>query len=522
MPRPDRHSRLRAFLTELRRRRVFRVAVLYAIAAFGILQVADIAFPAFRLPDWSITVLVALTLLGFPVALVLAWAFDLTPQGVVRTGPSEREGDGTGSPGRVQALSAVAAVLVLTVAAGWYILPRLPGWWSAEASVEAAVGSDRTKLVVLPFVNLGSPVDKYFADGITEEITARLAAIEGLGVIARTSAAQYRDTDKSVREIGEQLGVDYVLEGTVRWENNPEGPSRVRVTPQLIRVADATHVWAEIYEKPMQSVFEVQSQIATRVADRLGVTLRERERLAIEAEPTESSEAYVHFLLGKQLLESGAARASAEQAVELLEKAVELDPDYRDARAKLTEAHANVYWANFRIAFGMGDQDYRQVLARLYPGSFGNDSVAYYLARAVLHRRLGEERPARAYFDSARAVADSRMERRPTDAWLHGQLGLALAGLGEEEAAVREGRRAVELLPISEYSYAGSALLDNLAHIHVLVGNHEAAIAQLRELSRAESPIPSTWLKVDPTWDPLRDDPEFAALLQSGEMAQSG
>lgn len=515
MPEREKDTKLRAFVGELKRRRVFRVAVLYAIATFAILQVADIAFPALRLPDWSITVVVALTLLGFPVALVLAWAFDLTSRGVVRT---ESAAEGVGSsdpPGRAQALVAVLIVVSLTVAAGWYILPKLPGWWSAEVSAAGTTRAERTKLVVLPFVNLGSPLDRYFADGITEEITARLATIQGLGVIARTSAIQYKDTDKSIQQIGEELGVDYILEGTVRWANDPGGASRVRVTPQLIRVSDATHLWADIYEKPLESVFEVQSEIAERVADQLGVTLRAQERLAIQAEPTQSSEAYVHFLLGKQLLESGAARASAEQAVELLEKAVELDAGYGDAQAKLAEAHANVYWANFRLAFGMGDQDYRAALARLYPGSFGNDSGAYYLARAILHDRLGESDPAGVYFDSARSVVERRLQTRPSDAWLHAQLGLALAGLGQDEAAVREGRRAVEMLPISEHSYAGSAFLDNLAHIYVMIEDYDAAVAQLRELSSAESPIPATWLKVDPTWDPLREDPDFQSLLQS-------
>lgn len=515
MPERDKNTKLRAFVAELRRRRVFRVAVLYAIAAFGILQVADIAFPALRLPDWSITIVVALTLLGFPVALVLAWAFDLTSRGVVRTESAAETDSSSDPPGRAAALAAVMIVISLTVATGWYVLPKLPGWWSAEVSAAGTTLGERTKLVVLPFVNLGSPLDKYFADGITEEITARLATIQGLGVIARTSAIQYKDTDKSIQQIGQELGVEYILEGTVRWANDPGGASRVRVTPQLIRVADATHLWADIYEKPLESVFEVQSEIAERVAEQLGVTLRERERLAIQAEPTQSSEAYVHFLLGKQLLESGAARASAEQAVELLEKAVELDEGYLDAQAKLAEAHANVYWANFRIAFGMGDQDYRPALARLYPGSFGNDSGAYYLARGILHDRLREPEPAAAYFDSARSVVERRLQTRPSDAWLHAQLGLALAGLGQDEAAVREGRRAVEMLPISEHSYAGSAFLDNLAHIYVMIEDYDAAVSQLRELSSAESPIPATWLKVDPTWDPLREDPDFRALLQS-------
>jgi len=195
----DSGSRLRAFLAELQRRRVFRVAVVYAVASFAILQVADIAFPALRLPDWTITLVVAVTLLGFPVAMVMAWAFDITPQGVVRTAPRQDEKLPYRRPGRTPALIAVGLVSVLTVAAGWYVLPKLPGWWSVNRPSEAPA-DDRELLAVLPFVNLGAPADEYFADGITEEITARLAGIQGLGVIARTTSDACRSPEGSPAE----------------------------------------------------------------------------------------------------------------------------------------------------------------------------------------------------------------------------------------------------------------------------------------------------------------------------------
>lgn len=504
-------SRLRAFLGELRRRRVVRVAVVYAVASFGILQVADIAFPALKLPEWTITLVVAIVLLGFPVTMVLAWAFDITPKGVVRTEPLADERAPYRRHGRAPALAAVAVVSVLTIAVGWYVLPRLPGWWSVDRRVAADAG-DRSKLVVLPFMNLGAPVDAYFADGVTEEITARLAVIDGLGVIARTTAVQYKDSNKTVQEIGAELGVDYVLEGTVRWENPPNGPSRVRVTPQLIRVEDATHVWAEIYEEPMASVFEVQSEIAERVAEALDVTLGEPERVALKVEHTNNVEAYQHYLLGETYLQSG-TRTGSREALELFERAVDLDPDFDLARQKLAEAHANLYWGSFRLLFGVREEDYSSILDRVYPGYFGTDTASFHLAKGILLRRAGLEKEAAAHFDSARTVLEPQVALRRGDSRLHAQLGLAYAGLQRRDDAVREGELAVRLLPIAENDYAGAALADNLAHIHVLVGNSDAAITLLESLLETESPVSSAWLRADPTWDPLREIPEFKNLL---------
>lgn len=503
-------SRLRGFLAELQRRRVFRVAVVYAAVAFVIWQAAEIAFEALSLPPWALTAVVVVSLLGFPIAMVLAWAFDITAKGVVRTEPLEEGVAAYRQPGRPLALAAVAGVLALTVLAAWYLVPRLPGWAAFDEG-----GGGGLKLLVLPFENLGAPIDEYFADGITEEITARLAALPGLGVIARTTAVQYRDAEKTVAEIGAELEIDYILEGTVRWENVPDGPNRVRVTPQLIKVDDGTHLWAEIYEEPMESVFEVQSEIAKQVAEALDLTLLEPERLALQTAPTTNLEAYRYYLLGDEYLRSGASRTSALQALEMFEMAVQLDPDFEMARRKLAEAYANIYWGSFRMLTGVRERDYETALLRLYPESFGSDSGSYYLARAILHERLGQRETALADFDSARAVLSERVAERPEEARLHAGLGLAYAGLGRAEEAVREGRRATELLPLSEDAYAGAALADNLAHIYVRVGEHRAAIELLDSLLDADAPLSLPWLSADPTWDVLREEPRFQRLLQN-------
>jgi TolB-like protein len=509
-------SRLRAFAAELQRRRVFRVAVVYAAVAFVIWQAAEIAFEALNLPPWALTAVVVFSLLGFPVAMVLAWAFDITSKGVVRTEPLPEEAGRYRQPGRPIALLAVVAVVLLTVVTAWYVLPRLPGWGDAAEAGEGGRALVK-KLLVLPFENLGAPIDEYFADGITEEITARLASLPGLGVIARTTAVRYRGTEKTVAQIGAELGIDYILEGTVRWENVPDGPNRVRVTPQLIKVEDGTHLWADIYEEPMESVFDVQSEIAQRVAEALDLTLLEPERLALKTTPTANLEAYNYYLLGDEYLRKGGSQTSAHQAVELLERAVELDPEFELARRKLAEAYANIYWGNFRLLTGVREIDYEEALFRLYPESFGTDTAAYHLARAILLERAGRAGESEAEFDSARAVASARIAARPVDARLHAELGLAYAGLGRSEESVREGRRATELLPLSEDAFAGAAFADNLAQIYVRAGDLGAAIEQLESLLAVGSPLSTPWLRADPTWDPLRDESRFQRLLESEE-----
>jgi TolB-like protein len=510
----DSGSRLRAFVAELRRRRVFRVAVVYGLAMYAVLEISDIAFPALKMPEWTVTLVVALAILGFPVAMVLAWAFDVTPKGVVRTEPLAEDASPYRRPSRGAALATVGLVSVLTIAVAVYLIPRLPGWWGADGGVGGSSSAPGTRLVVLPFENLGAPIDAYFADGITEEITARLAGLQGLGVIARTTAIQYKDTEKTVQQIGEELDVDYVLEGTVRWENVADGPSRVRVTPQLIKTDDATHVWAQIYEEPMESVFEVQSEIAEQVAEALDLTLLEPERRALTAEPTRNLEAYRYYLLGNEYLSSGATRTSAQEALEMFERAVELDPEFELAQKKLAEAHANIYWGNFRMLTGVRELDYETALFRLYPETFGTDTGSYFLAKAILHERAGQPEQALAHFDSARAMISGRVAARPGDARLHAELGLANAGLGLRNEAMREGRQAVELLPVAEDAFAGSALADNLAHIYVRVGEYDAAIDELESLLSVDAPLSLPWLRADPTWDPLRDNPRFQRLLE--------
>ena len=233
-------------------------------------------------------------------------------------------------------------VLVVALAVGITLRYFIP--------IEKEPVSQRKMLVVLPFENLSLSEDEYFADGITEETTARLSAIHGLGVIARTSARQYKNTDKTIQQIGKELEVDYVLEGTVRWQHSPEGLSRVRITPQLIKVSDATHLWSSVYDKDMADIFQVQTDIAEQVAQALDIKLLEPERRALQAKPTDNSEAYDYYLRGIDHNERGWSyddQQEFELALQMLEKSVELDPDFALAYVFISNIYSWQYFGGY-------------------------------------------------------------------------------------------------------------------------------------------------------------------------------
>ncbi len=216
---------------------------------------------------------------------------------------------------------------------------------------EKSQAAKRKMVAVLPFDNLGQVDDEYFADGVTEEIISRLAAVKEIGVISRTSVMQLKGTNKSIREIGSELGVDYILEGTVRWGKSGQGAARVRITPQLIRVNDDTHMWADRYDRLIEDIFEVQSDIAEKVTEQLNITLGEGERKAIEAKPTESMDAYHAFRRGYEyLLSPDPSSEGIQIALEMFEQAVTLDPAYAQAHAYLCIGHTSMYWYGYDLS----------------------------------------------------------------------------------------------------------------------------------------------------------------------------
>ncbi len=317
------------FFKELKRRKVYRVAVAYVIAAGGIIQLASAVFPAWELPNWALRLTVVLLLVGFPLALVLAWAFDVTPQGI-QTTPTLPLDSGLGSGHRHRRrniLLLIASGVLASAIAGFFLLPR----------------ADATKMeksiAVLPFENYsGQPENAYFADGIQDDILTSLSKIGDLKVISRTSVMGYRGKEINVRQIGKELGVSAILEGSVRREGN-----RVRVNVQLINAANDEHIWAEEYDRDLTDVFAIQTALAQKIANELQAHLSPTEEEHITHKPTENGEAYLAFVEAHNLNASLENREKLKQAQQLYERAIQLDPNFVLALANLSILHSWIY-----------------------------------------------------------------------------------------------------------------------------------------------------------------------------------
>jgi TolB-like protein/Tfp pilus assembly protein PilF len=264
---------------------------------------------------------------------------------------SEREGLTEAAPSVPPTRRRLYLAPVL-VAAALFVVTVGVMWSLRSGFVKGPVETEPPRIAVLPFENLGDPDDEYFADGMTEEITSRLAVVRGLRVISRTSAMQYKGNRTPLKQIGEELGVDYVLEGSVRWAKSGD-TSRVRITPQLIQVSDDTHLWADTYDRVIDDIFEIQAEIASIVIEGLGVTLAASEQQRLKSLPTESIEAYQAYLRGMQLKSKPeASRQHLEEAAQSLEGATELDPQFASAFAELSEIHAFMYFYNYDLSAG--------------------------------------------------------------------------------------------------------------------------------------------------------------------------
>ena len=315
------------FFEELKRRKVYRVAVAYVIAAGGIIQLASAVFPAWELPDWSLRLVIVLLLVGFPIALILAWAFDVR-QLASRRRPRSRSPAGRPGPHRRRNVFLLAAAgLTVAAVAGFFLLPRV-----------AAKKVDKS-IAVLPFENFSEDKDNaFFADGIQDDILTNLSKIGDLKVISRTSVMGYRGKEKNVRKIGKELGVSAVLEGSVRREAN-----RVRVNVQLINAENDQHIWAEDYDRELTDVFAIQTDLAQKIAHELQAQLSPSEQEEMTRKPTENGEAYLAFVEAHNLQMAMENREKLNQAVQLYERAIQLDPKFVLAIANLSILHSWIY-----------------------------------------------------------------------------------------------------------------------------------------------------------------------------------
>ncbi len=657
------------FFEEVKRRKVYRVAAAYIIAAGGIIQLASATFPAWELPNWALRLVILLVLVGFPIALILAWAFDITAQGI-RAAPD------TVAPRtrrRRNVIMLITTGVVISAATGFFVLPRV-----------AAHKVDKS-IAVLPFENLSDEKENaYFADGVQDDVLTNLSKISDLRVISRTSVMQYRGRPTNLREIGKALGVSNILEGSVRRSGN-----RVRVNVQLIDANTDEHVWANDYDRDVTDVFAIQSDLAQKIAGELRAKLSPTEKSQMTRKPTENGEAYLAFVEAHNLSCAMEDLTKLKQSEQLYQRAIELDPNFALALARysqleswmvrthdassdhrekartlaeralqlqpdLPEAHlalgfsyyygdnnyevalkefeiaqralpneSEVYlaigaiqrrqgkWAestanlekavslnpkdswplqnlafnyqmlrNFdaanktidralqidpqgislwgikaKLAIGekgdlsvgekllekaksfpmsseerlkmiggqanllLAQRKYQEVLqlgATVPDDTFAAvpGSLAYkYFPLGIAHKALGDDAAARMAFLKAKNILEEQLKQKPDDADLHVQLAKMLAWLGEKDAAVAEAQRAIDLQPESKDAFEGPQIAEQVAQVYTILGDNARAIELLDELLSRPSEVTSQSLKLDPAWDPLRNDPAFQALF---------
>ncbi len=656
------------FFDEVQRRKVYRVAAAYIIAAGFIIQIGSAVFPAWELPNWTFRLVVVLLLIGFPIALILAWAYDVTPQGI-RATPTI---SAPGAHRRRNLIMLIATGVVVSAAAGFFLLPRV-----------SARKIDKS-IAVLPFQNLSDEKENaYFADGMQDDILTNLSKIRDLKVISRMSVMSYRGNGtRNAREIGKALGVATLLEGSVRRVGN-----RVRVNVQLINANNDEHIWAEDYDRDLTDVFAIQTDLAQKIASALQAKLSPNEKARLDDRPTQNPDAYLLFIQAHDYANRpDMFRDTSLKAEQLFEQATKLDPNFAAAFAGLSMVESWAYHsfdplparrekarsaanealrlqpdlpeAHLALGFSYyyGDRDYERALAEFEVAKRGlpNEAQAYMAIGAIQRRQgrwaestanlekaaeldpknssvllnlgynymatrnfeaadkifdrgieaapesfgsralksevairwkgdisvaekelasvppgvdpqglvtlgragvltlqrkfkealqviqqfrgetlllgasttcpkaslegtlylyLDDKVNAHSAFERARIIAERLVRESPDDAARHGQLGLILAGLGQKDAAIAEGKRAVELLPESQDAFDGPEATAVLAQIYAWTGEHDQAFGLLDHLLVVPNGITVPGLKLDPVWDRLRNDPRFQTLI---------
>ena len=524
----DKQSGLREYFEELKRRKVVRVAIAYIVGAWLLLQVADATFEPLNLPQWSTTMVLWLLILGFPVAVILAWALEVTPEGIRRTKKRRK-----------------------TVSLG------------KQTDVQT-----EPSIAVLPFVDMSPEKDQdHFCEGMAEEVINSLARIQGVQVASRTASFQFKGTTMDIDSIGERLNVNTVLEGSVR-----KAGEQLRVTAQLINVGDGYHIWSEGFDRELKDVFGIQKEIAENVAKAFKLSLGTSEDEAAEQQPTDNMEAYEFYLRGRrhfyQFSDNGWKKAREE-----FSRAIDLDPDYALAYAGLADCFSFIYMyadsavsvrlqaeTNSRLALQLSPQlaqvhasrglalsySTRQAEAEkaferaveldpmLFDAYYYHGRHAFtkgklekaaglfekatkvrpddYQALALLaqvYRALGQEDKRNDARKRTLDVIEKRLQNSPNDAraLCFGSVNLLEAGQTE---------KGMEWLERAKTSQGDDALnLYNVACVYSNIGEIEQALDCL-EKSVRKGMAEVDWMMNDSDLDNLRDHPRFKALLPSG------
>ena len=471
---------MRSFFTELKRRNVYRAAVFYAAAGWLLVQIATQVFPVFDIPNWTMRLVVVAVIVGFPFALLFAWFYELTPEGLKRESDIDRAESITRATGKKldRWIIAALSLVVVLLLANTFVLHR-----------DAPAGTDKS-IAVLPLVNeSGDPNNEYFSDGLSEELIAALAQIGELKVIGRSSSFRFKQHSEDLKTIGEKLGVSTLLEGTVRKQMD-----RVRIVAELVNAADGRELWTQTYDRELKDVFAVQSEIAQAVADSLKVTLLGKEAKARRDSSTKSVDAHNAYLQGHYYFE----RRDIEgwrKALGFFDEAIRLDPDYalayaeraetrswladqtgenaaaeriaavRDAEKAvglspdLSEARTALGWIRYFVdwKFSAAVNELERA-AQLAPGS---GKPKFLLAQAQL--TLGN-------IQTAIALARQGVDSDPLSYYAHAVLARALVTDGRFDEAETEARKSVEVQPGAAFNQRWQVMSE------VLQGNGEEAL----------------------------------------------
>ena len=308
-----------SLIEELKRRKVFRVAASYAVVAFIIFQLVEILFPIFNFPQWTQQFVVIIIILGFPIALIFSWVFDKTPEGFIKTDAVKSKEKKKNEISKNTPF--------LNDKRNWMLIGGIVGGiligWFGQSTTEVIEPINEKSIAVLPFENLSqNEDDEYFADGMTEDLLTELSKIKDLLVISRTTIMKYKNSSKSLKEIGKELGVANILEGSIRRIGD-----RVRITGQLIKASSDQNLWAEKYDRDIQDIFSVQDEVANAIANALRIELSDEESMMISSSQTESVEAYDLYIKGRQLSYSY-QNTMRDEVINLYREAIKIDPNY--------------------------------------------------------------------------------------------------------------------------------------------------------------------------------------------------
>jgi TolB-like protein/Tfp pilus assembly protein PilF len=457
--------RIDNFFAELKRRNVYKVAVAYAVVAWLVIQAASIFLPAFNAPQWAMQIIILILVIGFPVALAFSWAFEITPEGI----KLESEIEPAKSIARRTGRKIVAATIALAVvAAGLFVYQLVrtrstitPRQDASAARTEAATVSNKS-IAVLPFDNLsGDPQNAYFSEGVQDEILTRLAKIAELKVISRTSTQRFKSVPSDLRQIAQQLGVANILEGSVQKAND-----QVRVNVQLINALTDAHLWADTYDRKLNDIFAVETDIAKTIADTLQAKLTGSEKIAITTKPTENPEAHELYLKGRYFWNRRTG-ANLQKAADYFQQAIGKDSRYALAFSGLADCHVLL------PAYAELGSNPRDELPKALEAARKAVELDDTLCEA--HTSLARALASDLQLAAASPEFKRAIELNPNYATAHQWFGEYLQSQGHLEEALSELKRAEELDPLSLIinSVLGFAL--------DTVGKSDEAIAQLHK-----------------------------------------